>query len=417
MDTRTRRRFLRASRVPRASALADGARTVGLRRLLRSGVEQPGQARRPVLVVVTLYGGNDGLSTVVPYTDGRYHDARAALAYDESEVLPLGEELGLNASMTGLHRLWRAGRLAVVRGVGYPDHDRSHFRSMDIWQSASPGRPKETGWLGRWLDTTDNDPLRAVSIGNVLPPMLVGDLTAGAAIPLAGLTRPPGIAQRTLALLGEPGAQDPPVQAQVAASIGDLASLAAAVGEPLAAAAAGAAGDAGDAGDAQQGPGTVLLRPNALAEQLGIVATCIEARLVTQVYEVSLGGFDTHAAAKAAQTGLLGQVDQAVSSFVDRLAGHEVDVTVMIYSEFGRRVRTNGSHGTDHGTAGPVLVAGTSVRGGFYGEQPDLADLDGEDLRSTTDFRSVYATVLANVLGADPRPILGGDHPAVPFLI
>ena len=151
MDTLTRRRFLLASGVTGAAALAAGAGTVGWREIAGRAQADPLPADANVLVLVTLYGGNDGLGTVVPYADGAYHDARPELAYGADEVLALDGQLGLNPAMKGFKSLWDAKRLAVVRGVGYPKPDHSHFRSMDIWQSGSPDHPANTGWIGRWL--------------------------------------------------------------------------------------------------------------------------------------------------------------------------------------------------------------------------------------------------------------------------
>jgi len=175
----TRRRFLAVSGVTAGAALAAGATTRPWTALMHQAAVNPRPTGTGVLVLVTLYGGNDGLNTVVPYADPVYHAARPQLAYAEHEVLPLADGLGLNPSMTGLKALWDRGRLTVVRGVGYPDPDRSHFRSMAIWQTGSPGSPQPSGWLGRWLDATGTDPLRAVAVGPT-PPLLAGLTTAGA---------------------------------------------------------------------------------------------------------------------------------------------------------------------------------------------------------------------------------------------
>ncbi|MGB9376824.1 MAG: twin-arginine translocation signal domain-containing protein, partial [Mycobacteriales bacterium] len=180
MDTLTRRRFLAASGVVGATALA-AVSTKSWVELVLAGIRNPLPEDARILVLVTLYGGNDGLSTVIPAADPAYRSARPELAYDEADVLPLGDGLGLNPEMKGLHALWKSKQLAVVRGVGYPKPDHSHFRSMDIWQTGSPGGPEHTGWLGRWLDTQAHDPLRAVSLGPVLPPLLAGAKGTGSA--------------------------------------------------------------------------------------------------------------------------------------------------------------------------------------------------------------------------------------------
>jgi len=412
VDTVTRRRFLVASGVVGASALVAGGTARYWTDLLDAGVRDPRPGAAGVLVLITLYGGNDGLGTVVPSADPAYRSARPALAYGEEEVLPLGEKLGLNPAMTGLHALWANKQLAIVRGVGYPRPDHSHFRSMDIWQTAAPSEPVRTGWLGRWLDLGRHDALRAVSLGPVLPPLLAGEKGAGAALQL-GLALPEGALRRGLAQLSRPQAGEPPLQASAAVANADLFTLVGRLGPAVNAAAevptetpdaAKPAGSAGGQGE--------------LAGQLAIVARCIIADAPTRAYAASLGGFDTHANEKATQSRLLGELDAAVSGFLRGLSAYPAakNVVVVAYSEFGRRVGANASEGTDHGTAGVVFVAGESVRGGFYGEQPSLSDLDKGDLRVSTDFRSIYAEILQKVLGTDPDRVLTGAGRQLGFL-
>jgi uncharacterized protein (DUF1501 family) len=171
-----RRRLLIASAGVGAAGLLGGVGALTLPDLMHQSQNQPPLiAGSGILVIVTLYGGNDGLSTVIPYADNAYHDARPELAYAPGEVLPLDGQLGLNPALQGLNGIWAQNRLAIVRGVGYPKQDRSHFRSMDIWQTASPADPVNTGWIGRWLDATGDDPLRAVNIGGVLAPLGIGE--------------------------------------------------------------------------------------------------------------------------------------------------------------------------------------------------------------------------------------------------
>jgi len=422
MDTLTRRRFLLASGVTAGAALVGGATTLTGPQLARAlqaagapvGGDGP-RGRARTLVLVTLYGGNDGLGTVVPAGDPAYQDARPELAYDPDEVLDLGDGLGLNPAMTGLHRQWQAGRLAIVRGVGYPRPDRSHFRSMAIWQTADPGGSSKTGWLGRWLDATGRDPLRAIAIGGVLPPALAGATTAGAAVPLTGLRVPATGA--TLAGLGAlaapvPGQGEPELQAAARTGLKDLLGSARALEEV-------GASDPEDEDSPEKEGGATTGGQRALAAQLAVVRRCIASGLRTRVYAVSLGGFDTHADEKGAQTALLQEVDEAVSGFLEGLDGTAGGdgVVVAVYSEFGRRVRANAADGTDHGTAGPVLLAGAPVRGGFVGDQPSLTDLDDGDLKVTTDFRDVYATLLEGVLDTDPGRVLGDWGRRVPVLL
>ena len=393
----TRRRFLTYSG---GAAIAAATATAGWAALLSRARTDPLPVGAGVLVMVTLYGGNDGLNTVIPAGDPAYHDARPELAYTEEEVHPLADGLGLNPGMTGLKALWDQGHLAIVRGVSYPRPDHSHFRSMDIWQTASPDHPLPTGWLGRWLDTTGHDPLRAVSLEPVLPPMLAGATTAGAALPLHGLTLPTGPLASAFEALGQPCAGEPAVQALAARAITDLHRTARALGPALA-----------HSTTAPPGGG-------ALATQLKVVARCVELGAPTQAYSVSLGGFDTHTAERPTQQRLLTAVDQAITGFLSRMQGtaRGRNVVLVAYSEFGRRVAANTNEGTDHGTAGPLFVAGAPVRGGFVGAQPSLTDLNDGDLKPTTDFRDIYATLIADVLRTDPEPVLGPGRSTLPLL-
>lgn len=394
MDGLTRRTLLTASGVVGATALLAGAARVGWEEVMSRAVSTPLATGTPILVLVTMYGGNDGLNTVVPYADPGYHDARPELAYTPDEVIHLDDQLGLNPGLKGLSQLWQDRKLAIVRGVGYPKPDHSHFRSMDIWQSASPESPVASGWIGRWLDTAGGDPLLALNIGDVLPPLAVGTKATAAALSVG--TAPRGSSARD-AIIGQLAAADPgdsPAAAQVAASYAAVQRLDMTFAPVLAGTAAPAA--SGGRGN------------SSLGGQLGLVARCIRAGAPTRVYAVSVSGFDTHADEKVAQTAQLTSVDRALTGFRSAMAGHARarDVVVMAYTEFGRRVRANASQGTDHGTAGPVFVMGDAVRAGFYGDQPSLTDLDDGDLKTTTDFRAVYGELLATVLKADPAQVL-----------
>jgi uncharacterized protein (DUF1501 family) len=394
----SRRQFLVASGVVGGAALGAGATAVAFSRLAAAGKTNPLPVGSGILVLVTLYGGNDGLNTVIPFQDKTYYAQRPDLAYDQSVVLPLSDGMGLNPSMTGFKKQYDAGRLAVVRGVGYPSPDRSHFRSMAIWQTGSPDSVVPTGWLGRWLDANGTDPLLAVNVGPVLPPMLAGHSCAGAAVPSSGsITLPSGTYGQALRSLDTASTATTAVAQRVAQSGADLQRVATTLGPALAARA-----------NAVAGAGSAAANGNDLGSQLDIVAACIAANAPTRIYSVSLGGFDTHADEKDAQSRLLGQVDSAVCGFAGKVAGgpHGPNVVVAIYSEFGRRVAANASQGTDHGTASNVFVLGNSVTGGLYGEQPSLTDLDQGDLKYNVDFRSVYATLLERTLGTDADNIL-----------
>jgi uncharacterized protein (DUF1501 family) len=392
MDILTRRKFLAASGV------AGGLAVTGLvlKDLLATSGQRPADAK--TLVVITLYGGNDGLNTVIPHADPAYQDARPELAYAGQDVLALSDSAGLNPGLKGLHGFFGNKQLAVVQGVGYPKPDRSHFKSMDIWHTAQPERPGQTGWLGRWLDVAGGDPRLAVSFEKVLPPLLAGATSAGAVVGGGEIKLPRGVDQETLMALGKPVAGELPLQARAAACFADLAK----VDSLLTSVHASDTETETDDDAAATGTGG----QNALAGQLDLVAQCVEAGVATRVFSVSLGGFDTHADEKQPHQSLLGILDKAVTGFMNRVAGK--DVVVLIYSEFGRRVRANASDGTDHGTASNLFVLGTGVLGGLYGQQPSLTDLDNGDLKYSTDFRDVYATLLEKVLVTDPAEVLGG---------
>ncbi len=399
MDGLTRRTFLQASGVAGAAALLAGAARVSYDQLVQRAATNPLDAGTPILVLVTLYGGNDWLNTVVPYADPAYQAARPGLAYAAQEVHRLDDEWGLSPGLSGLAGEWQAGRLAIVRGVGYPKPDRSHFRSMDIWQTASPDRPIATGWLGRWLDSAGTDPLLALNVGSTLPPLVVGERACASALSL-GEERTAGAS--TLAALAATDPADSPAARLVSASYAACGAVETALA-PLASAGTPSA-VAGGAGRSA----------SDLGAQLSLVAQSIKAGVPTRAYTVSLGGFDTHADERDSQQNLLTRMDAALTGFRDALAGHprEPDVVVVAYSEFGRRVRANASDGTDHGTAGNVLLVGPQVRGGLVGDAPSLTQLVDGDLAVTTDFRAVYAAVLDHVLQTEPERILGPGHAA-----
>ncbi|XVU22979.1 DUF1501 domain-containing protein [Actinoplanes sp. CA-054009] len=398
MDTITRRRFLVASGVTGGVALAAGATAFGLRDILATAGDRDPGAK--TLVLVTLYGGNDGLNTLIPYGDPAYAAARPGMTYAPEELLPLDDGFALNPGMPGLHKLFQDKRLAVVRGVGYPKPNRSHFQSMDIWQSAQPDRPGTTGWLGRWLDTVGGDPRLAVSFEPVLPPLLAGATSAGATVPGGTLSLPGGVDSAVVAQLGASAPGESAAQARAATCFADLMRIQDLMKEIR----EGTPEEDADDGEAPATATGGAATP--LDQQLALVARSIEAGAATRVYSVSMGGFDLHADGKDAQKSQLERLDKALAAFAGRMAGR--GVVVAVYSEFGRRVHANASDGTDHGTASDVFLMGDGVHGGLHGEPPSLTDLDDGDLKYTVDFRDVYAALLAGVLGADPQRILDG---------
>src|SRR5262245_8282002 len=339
MDTVTRRRFLVRSGVVAGAALAAGASGYTIWDILATRDDPGKDAGDRTLVVLTLYGGNDGLATVIPYADPAYHDARPGMGYTADQVLRLDSTTGLNPSMKRLKSLYDNRKLAIVRGVGYPRPDRSHFRSMDIWQTASPQTPSSTGWLGRWLDAAGGDPRQAVSLEPVLPPLLAGATSAGAAVSLSGVALPKVITTRDVTALGAPSPGESVLQARAATCFRDLLSVDKLIDDVTAA-------DAGTDDDNEPGGATGTGGAESpLATQFDLVAKCVEAGVMTRVFSVSQGGFDFHAEEREAQQRIWQGVDTAVGDFLARMAktARGRNVVLMIYSEFGRRVRANAS--------------------------------------------------------------------------
>jgi uncharacterized protein (DUF1501 family) len=405
MPELNRRKFLLASAGVGAVGLLSATVTISLPELLQAAEERPLAEGSGILVIATLYGGNDGINTLIPYADNAYHDARPELAYAPGEVLHLDGQLGLNPACKGLADMWNNKTLAIVRGVGYPNPDHSHFRSMDIWQTASPAEPVTTGWIGRWLDATGDDPLRAVNIGAVLPPLAVGEKATAAALSVAGAPASSGPLAATLAALSKDDPHDTPAMAAVCSSYRATGTT-----DKTFASVTGATKPYAPNGNGRG--------QNSLAAQLNLVSRCVKAGVPTRVYMVQLGGFDTHADERGTQQRLLQNFDQALTPFLREMASDRYgkNVVVMAYSEFGRRVAANASQGTDHGTAGPVFLAGQPVKGGFYGDEPSLTDLDNGDLKVTTDFRDIYYELLSHTIGADPTPSVGTGRTQLGFL-
>jgi uncharacterized protein (DUF1501 family) len=285
---------------------------------------------------------------------------------------------------------------------------------MAIWQTASPTSPIPTGWLGRWLDATGADPLRAVSVEPTLPPLLAGETTAAASLPLRGLSLPGGALGMAYAALGKPSPGEGHWQARAAKSVLDLQNATQVLGKAVR-----SGHEQENEDDDERTNGASAGGASQLRAQLELIAGLIEAGVPTRAYSASLGGFDTHADERGTQERLLTELDGALTPFVQRLQKTDrgKNAVVLVYSEFGRRVQANGSDGTDHGTAGPVFVLGEKVSGGFFGQQPSLTDLSNGDLKAGTDFRDVYATVLQHVLGADPAQILANHTTTINGLL
>jgi uncharacterized protein (DUF1501 family) len=386
-----------------------GSSLVALSAFVPQFVSRTAQAATPgqenILVVLELTGGNDGLNTVIPYADDLYHKARPTLRRTRDMVLRLDDHVGLHSAMQGLRLLWEQGQLAVMQGVGYPNPERSHFESMDVWQSADPRRSTTTGWLARATAEMKNHsggvPLLHVGPRG-LPLALTG--AAGGAVSindqnafrleLSGQPTQQKARRRLLEELATPAAKagdDDLVsfvqrrQLQTLTAVDNLRELLA-------------------------GPNAVPRQGSGLAQKLQLVAGLIARSFGTRIFYVSLDGFDTHSAQGPAHQALLAELADAVGGFFQTLktTGHGERVRLMTFSEFGRRVQENGSRGTDHGAASCLFVAGPSVRGGVVGKHPSLANLDAGDLEFHTDFRRVYATLLDDWLGCDSKAVLGG---------
>jgi uncharacterized protein (DUF1501 family) len=372
-------------------------------------------AQDRTLVVVQLAGGNDGLNTVIPYTDSAYYQARPTIAIAQSQALPLSDRLGLHPAMTSLQQLWGQGKLAIVEGVGYPNPNLSHFAAMDIWQTLDLSGQGSTGWLGKYvagLVDKDGHPFQSLSVGVALPTALQA---LNADVPVVA-----DPASYTI----KPDLQQP--QSAQQARIDALLKLYNTYprSAPYAALLDATAQNAWN-GAQQLRDATSRYTPQAtyptsnLAKGLKVLAEAIVEGVGLRVGYVTLGGFDTHGEQTNTQAALLKDLSDSVLAFYSDLAAHSMSrqVVVMTWSEFGRRVDENASLGTDHGTAAPLLVLGDAVQGGLYGEPPDLNNLDNYgNLVHTTDFRSIYATILQNWLGAPASAILGGDFGAQSFL-
>lgn len=411
------------------------ARTLGSTSLLAVGSVVPeflantaraaDKAEKPketVLVVIEMTGGNDGLNMVAPYGDDLYRKARPTLALAKKDVLKLNDYVGLHPRMPELKRLYDDKQLAVVQGVGYPNPDRSHFESMDIWQQADPRRSRNSGWLARTIPgmKVSGAGVPGMFLGEErLPPALQG--ADGGVISLADRqsfklqlsTNPDGRKK----LIEDLNATDP-AAAELAAfvrkrQLQTYTSLQK-IEEALK--------DTGNDSPPQaSSPGRP--RPNSnnnlqsLSGKLGLIARLINKGLGTRIYYASIAGFDTHSRQSEPHADLLGELSSAIGTFFNTLQGdHYGQAVVMTYSEFGRRVKENGSQGTDHGAASCMFVAGPKVLGGLVGTYPKLDDLTDGDLRFGTDFRRVYAALLDNWLGVESRTVLGEKFEPLPLV-
>jgi uncharacterized protein (DUF1501 family) len=369
----------------------------------------------PVLVVLQLSGGNDYLNTVIPHSNPLYRDNRPNLGIPEEEIIEIDDELGLHPSMGPIKEFFEEDKLAIIHGVGYANSPRSHFRSMDIWHTCEPDTMSSEGWLGkviRELDPKKENVVTAVSFG---PSMFRALAFPG--VPVACVSGDlesygilPGIddAQRRAAILERvsniysPAIGSGPVMEYMGQT--GLDSLEGAVILKVA---------------PQKYTSSVEYPDNAIAKKLKGIAQVHLADLGTRILYVEHGSFDTHANQESVHSKLWDEVSGGVKAFFEDLKEHDTanNVIMFLFSEFGRRVRDNGS-GTDHGAGGVAFVIGDRVKGGFYGEYPSLKaeDLVQGDLDPNLDFRGVYATILEDWLGLDPKPFVNGSFEQPRFL-
>ena len=366
------------------------------------------------VVVIQLSGGNDYLNTVVPYEEGLYYDYRSTVHIEHEDVLPVGNGLGFNPQMSSMKRLWDEGKLAVINGIGYPNPNRSHFRSMDIWHTAEPDDIGTEGWLGRAikeLDPKGDNVLTGVNFGRGLPRAL-----GVRGVPVASVGN-----LETYGLF--PDIEDELLKKYALDAFAKMYG-----GERGRDSVMDFLGQTGL--DAMKGADILRTAPekyhsnveyasDPMAQSLKSVAQVMFADLGTRIYYTQHGSFDTHSGELATHSKLWNEVSGAVGDFYDDLKEHgrENDAVILIFSEFGRRIQDNGS-GTDHGSGGVAFVIGGEVKGGMYGAYPSLAEQDQleGDLHFNNDFRSTYSTILERGLELEAAPIVNGKFEQIDFL-
>lgn len=343
------------------------------------------------LVVVQLSGGNDGLNTVVPYGLDAYYQNRGTLGLTANEILKIGDKFGFHPALKGLHELHKEGLLSIINSVGYPNPNRSHFRSMDIWHSASDSNEYvHTGWLGRYLDANCQHAYEGIELNGDLSLAMLGKEHSGIA-----LTNPRAfyntINSKFFNELGDPVTEN-----------GELNYLYSVFNDTK--------------NSAKYIFDQYRLRSNdteykgQFGQKLKQIATLIKSDIQTPVFYTTLSGFDTHVNQKPGQNRLLQQLNSGLTTFVEDLKRDDLlkDTTILVFSEFGRRLKENASHGTDHGAANVMFVIDTDLdKNAFNYNQIDLDNLEKGDPKYKVDFRSVYQGVLESTLKVDSRKILG----------
>ncbi|MYA61344.1 MAG: DUF1501 domain-containing protein [Dehalococcoidia bacterium] len=365
------------------------------------------------VVVLQLSGGNDALNTVIPYADQNYYDNRQYLGIPENEVLHLDDKLGLNPAMGPIKSLWDEGKVAVINGIGYPSPNRSHFRSMDVWHTAEPNDIAPEGWLGqavRDLDPKGENVVTGVNFGRGLPRAMyakdvpvasVGNLDTYGLMPDIKDERARAIALEAFSQIYGGSGKD--TISQFISQVGMDALKGADILRTAPAAYSS----------------SIEYADNPIAENMKNIAQVMFADVGTRIFYTQHGSFDTHANELASHAKLWNEVSTAVADFMDDLKEHgkDKDTVVLMFSEFGRRIRDNGA-GTDHGSGGVAFVIGGDVNGGLYGDFPSLRDedqLEG-DMHFNNDFRLTYSTILDRWLGLDPVSITNGNFEQFDFV-
>ena len=360
-----------------------------------------------VLVILQLSGGNDVLNTVIPVRNDLYYKARPKLGIEKTKSLLITDEVGLHPALTGFKELYDDGSLGIMNGVGYPNPDRSHFRSMDIWQTGSQSTEYlTTGWVGRYLDAQCNGcdkPTQAIEIDDVLSLAMKGEHVKGIAVKdprrLYGASNEKFFRDVLKNHVDEPGEQ---AVDYLYKTMAETLSSADYIFK-----------------QSQMHPTSAEYPKTDLGNSMKTIASLIFSDINTKVYYVSLGSFDTHINQNAQQQRLFTEMNDAVKAFVKDLKTNNrfEDVMLFTFSEFGRRVEQNASGGTDHGTANNMfLISGGLKQKGMINSLPDLTDLDEGDLKYKLDFKNVYATVLNKWLSADDTAIMGKKYDYLNFI-
>jgi len=369
----------------------------------------PKNGKDPVLVVLQMSGGNDFMHTLIPYTSSTYYDNRKLVRIEQKDVLPINDTLGFNPNFAPMKEMYDEGMVGIVQGIGYPNSNRSHFRGMDIWHTCEPDKVVMEGWVGKALkeiDPNGEDELTGINFGIGLPrAMAVPGVPVTSVNDLSTYGLLTGIAeedQRDQALqifkdmYGQAIGTGPVMEYLSRTGIDVLRGA-----DRLKAAPA-------------QYKSNVEYGSSGIAKSLRDIAKVHTAGLGTRIFYTSHGGYDTHANENPAHPVLLQDISSAIRDFFDDLKEHDAadNVVMLVFTEFGRRVKDNGS-GTDHGSGGGAFLIGQPVAGGLYSEYPSLKAEDwakGEDLEHTIDFRGVYSTLLEQWMGIEAAPIVGGNY-------